>query len=495
MKMRNSQVAAAVAAALAMGGYGAAFASPTPAQAMAPAHSVFMAGSSAAANAVINYLEGTLCGGTGYSVFTTPTSSVGLPDFRAVSCTAASGQFGAGTLVTVWYRPEGGSVVGVFPVVNNTQVKQLNMNTAGCTGTNGSTTAYGCTAVQGTTPGNGTNDSFGPTGVQSHNVDIGVSDLEPGVFANPTIGATNSWAGGGNNDPANPAANQLNPGHATYATSITGVDLGVDNVQTFSNPSFGQAFGFIVNTSVHNAGVTDLPKQQIAALFDVAVTNWNQVTLANNTAVSLNAPQVICNREIGSGTRAETDIFLNNDGCINAAVVLPDLAGTSIGSQVQPTDNFQTIAELDCVNKTANSIGYVSIDNFAKTGAAASTSFPNAWPITIDGVANYPGNGGTADPAGNGALQAALGAYDDWYEASLNLNNSASADGSTFYNNFLIPALQSLNANVGTSYQVLAIPDAAPGNKATSPPTVGSHNVYVNEFTRGGNSCHVPSHG
>jgi ABC-type phosphate transport system substrate-binding protein len=480
--MRNSHVAAAVAAALALGGYSAAQAAPpTGAQAAAvPAgNQVYLAGSSAAANAVINYVEATVCGGTGWSAFTTPTNAVGLPDFRAVSCTSAAGQIDAGTLVTIWYRPEGGSAVGVLPVVNNIKINQLNM-ASGCstTATTHATAAYSCTGVTGTTPGNGTNDTFGGT-VLTHNIDVGVSDLEPGVFANPGIGATNSWAGGGNNDPTQ-----------AYAASFTGPDIGVDAAENIAAVTFQQAFGFVVSANLHAAGVLDLPKQQIANLYQGNYSNWNQVDLANNTAVGVNAAPVICNREIGSGTRAETDIFLYGDGCISGAETLPDLAGSSIGTQVQPTDNFQTIAELDCVNSHNNAIGYVSIDNFAKTAANGSASFPNAWPITIDGVSAYPGG----PNAGNGALNAAVGAYDDWFEASINLNANASAVGNAFFTN-LETALGSLNANVGSSYQVMAIPDNIPANTATTPVTVGAHGVYVNEFTRGGNSCHVPAHG
>jgi ABC-type phosphate transport system substrate-binding protein len=480
--MRNPQVAAAVAAVLGLGGYGAAQAAapPTGAQAAAvPAgNQVFMAGSSAAANAIINYIETTVCGGTGWSAFTTPTSSVGQPDFRAVSCTSALAGLDSGQLVTIWYRPEGGSVVGVFPVVNNTTIKQLNMAT-GCTlsGGGSTTSTYSCTGVTGTAPGNGTNDTFGGT-VLSHNVDIGVSDLEPGVFASTTLGGTNAYAGGGNNDPVSSGASP-----PTYAASLTGGDFGVDTAENYATVTFQQAFGFIVSANLHTAGVTDLPKWQIKDLFAGSVINWNKVLLGSNAAVSVSAAPVICNRELGSGTRAETDLFLWSDGCVSNSGNLPELQGTSIGGQTQPNDNFQTIAELDCVNSHSNAIGYVSIDNFAKTAAASSSSFPNVWPITIDTVSAY-----------GSAINAATGAYDDWYEASINLNNSASAVGNTFYGD-IVTALGSLNANVGSSYQVMAIPDNIPANTATAPLTQGSHGVYVNDFTRSGNSCTVPTHG
>ncbi len=474
MTFSNKQVAAAIAAALGLGVYQAAEAFPTAAQAAAPAHAVYIAGSSAAANAVINYIETTVCGNA-WSVFTTPTNLVSLPDFRAVSCTPVGGQVGAGSITTFFYRPEGGSAVGVLPVINNISVNQLNPSTAACSTTNTTqaTAAWSCTGVQGTTPGNGTNDSFGPAGVSKHIIDIGVSDLEPGVFASVNIGGTNSYAGGGNHDPV-----------GTYAASFTGPDVGVDTAQGFSNPSFGQAFGFVVSANLHTAGVTDLPKSQVAQLYLGNVTNWNQVFLATGAKVGVAAAPVICNREIGSGTRASASIFLYADGCNGSGNTIADLAGVNVGGVVQPTDNFATINELDCVNSHSNAIGYVSIDNFAKTAQNGST-FAQTWPITVDGVADYPNTGPATNPAGNGARQYAVDAAHDWFEGSLNLNPHASGDGSNFYTNFLVPTLQSQDANVGSSYQFMAIP----GQGTNVAGATGAKGVYTNVKTRGGNSC------
>ncbi len=471
MTFSNKQVAAAIAAALGLGVYQAAEAFPTAAQAAAPAHAIYIAGSSAAANAVINYIETTVCGGSGWSVFTTPTNLVSLPDFRAVSCTPVGGQIGAGTTVTYFYRPEGGSAVGVLPVINNISVNQLNPATAACntTNTTQATAAYSCTGVAGTTPGNGTNDTFGPAGVSKHNIDIGVSDLEPGVFASVALGGTNSYAGGGNHDP-----------FGTYAASFTGPDVSVDDAQAISNPSFQQAFGFVVSANLHTAGVTDLPKSQVANLYLGNVTNWNQVFLASGANVGVSAAPVICNREVGSGTRASASIFLFADGCNGSGSTIAELAGATINGTVEPTDNFATINELDCVNSHSNAIGYVSIDNFAKTAQNSST-FAQTWPITVDGVANYPGTGN----AQNGARQYAVDAAHDWFEGSLNLNSHASADGKNFYTGFLVPNLQSQNANVGSSYQFMAIPGL--GTNAAG--ATGTKGVYTNVKTRGGNSC------
>ena len=466
--MRNVHIAAAVATALAVGSVAFA-APPTPSAAQGAAHQIFMAGSSAAANGVIAFLEGTsVCGGTGYSVFTTPTSTPGLPDFRAVSCSPAAGPFSGSTL-TVWYRPEGGSVVGVLPVINNTSIKQLSMSTAGCTltsATSAATAAYNCTGVVGVTPGNGTDDSFG-TGTFAHNVDVGISDLEPGAFGNITIGTTKAWAGGGNNDP-----------FGTYTAAFTGADQGPNALQAMTHATvFQQVFGFAVST---NLAITSLPKEQIAGIYDALVTDWVNVATgatSSATVTSVSTPIVICNREIGSGTRAEADVFLNGDGCngVGAVQVLTDVAGAVIGTLTEPNDNFQTAAEIDCVNSHPNAIGYVSIDNFSKFG---TTVAPNVNAIAVSGaVASQ--------------LSGATGVYSDVFEASVNENASASADGKTWYTS-LVPVLQAVNTTP-KSGQVLAIPGQPAGNVAQIPLQVGSPSTeFTSLFWRGGgagNSC------
>ena len=465
--MRNVHIAAAIAVAL--GTTAAVQAAPTPTQAMSAAHNVYMAGSSAAVNGVVAFLETTVCGGS-FSVFTTPTTSPGLPDFRAVSCSPASGEPFNGSTLTVWYRPEGGSVVGVFPVINNTSIRQLNMTSAGCVTSAASSAAsasYNCTGVAGTTPGNGTDDSFG-TGTFTHNVDIGISDLEPGVFASISKGTTKAWAGGGNNDPV-----------GTYNASFTGADQGVSAVQAMTHATvFQQVFGFIVNT---NLGITSLPKEQIAAIFDAAVLDWSQVATGANssaTVTSTSTPIVVCNREIGSGTRGSTDVFLNGDGCLGPSSpnVLTDIAGVPVGTVTEPADNFQTAAELDCVNRNPNSIGYVSIDNFSKL--QGTTVAPNANAIAVSGTSAT-------------QIGAATGLYSYVYEASMNYNHNASSDGSTFYTD-LVPILQSVQTTA-KSGQILAIPGQPGGNTAQIPLQQGSPSTeFTSLFSRGGgagNSC------
>jgi hypothetical protein len=476
--MRNTYIAVAVATALGVGS--TAFgqtAPPTPSGAMGATVQVFMAGSSAAVNGIIGtstaYVQASHCGSNGWTLFTTPTSTPGQPDFRAVSCTAATGPFSGSTL-TVWYRPEGGSVVGVFPVYHNIAIKQLNMTAAGCSlssqGSNATSAVYSCASVAGTTPGNGTDDSFG-TGTFAHTVDVGVSDLEPGVFGNPTIGSVKAWGGGGNDDP-----------YGTYATAFTGADLAVSTLNSSAFPQnivFQQVFGFVVNTSL---SITDLPREAIAAIYDGEVDDWSQVpsgTSSSGTVTSASTPIVVCNREVGSGTRGSTDIFLNGDGCNGVGSIIPlaDVAGSVVtvpgGTVTEPADNFATLLELDCVNKNPNSIGYASIDNSSKIGSG--TGEPNVKFITVSTVAAS-------------QLNSALGVYSYVYEASLNENpaqKGTGSNGDTFYKKAW-PVLQTA-ATTAKSGQVLAIPGLG-GNSPSLPLNVAG-NEPVSLYTRGGNSC------
>jgi hypothetical protein len=444
MIMRNKYVAAA----LAVGASGASFAAgPTPAQASSATHQIFMAGSSSAASAIISALEESVCGNANFSVFTTPTAVVNAPDFRAVSCTAAGGPFN-NSIITIWYRAEGDSVVGVLPVINNISVKQLDIVNAGCSSTDG--VNYSCAGVSGSALVNRTNDSwFG--GVLSHNIDIGISDLEPGAF-----GSSATWAGGG-----------LHDAFGTYAAAFTGPNHTAAQLQVMSHTTiFQQTFGFVVSS---NLTFTDLPKDQIAAIFDGAVSDWSQVTLANNTAAGSGTINV-CHREIGSGTRASADLFLNHQGCVTGA--------NTIGNTDAGNDNFQTSAELDCVNGTSNSIGYVSVDNFTKVGTGKA--FPATKSVTVSGVL----------PS---ATNSAVGTYGYVYEASLNRNPSISGDAAA-----LLTTLQSALQNVSTitfstSAQVTAIPGQPATNLATTPLQFGAGRVLTSNFLRAGgagNSCH-----
>jgi hypothetical protein len=244
-----------------------------------------------------------------------------------------------------------------------------------------------------------------------------------------------------------------------------------------SQPVFQQTFGFVVNT---NLTFSDLPKDSIAAIFgnNSAVENangqpdWSKINLTNgNKALAAATAVIVCNREVGSGTRATADIWLTEDGCntVGAPPSLYDYAAN--GTLGEPANNFATSLELDCVNGHTNSIGYVSVDNFTKLGAAPYASVKA---ITVGGVT-----------ASN--LNSATGLYTDNFEAWITENVNASAIGKTFYTN-VFPKLQAV-ATTTQSLQITAIPGLQ-GNAVAYPPTaVGATPDYVSDYSRGGNSC------
>jgi hypothetical protein len=214
--VRNITVAAAVSAVLASGA--AMAGQPTPAQAASPTVGFFIAGSSAAKNAVLGALEtGTsFCGGS-YSLF----SSTGNTNFFAVSCTPAAStglpSANGSNVFTIWYRDEGGSVVGALPLVSGSQINQLSL--AGASGSGGNYTV----AVGGSSGTNGIDDSF-TGGVFKAPVQMGITDVEPGALI-------------GQNYPS--AYKSSVYGHAT-STQLAGLTQAT---------IFDQVFGVFVNTN------------------------------------------------------------------------------------------------------------------------------------------------------------------------------------------------------------------------------------------------------
>src|SRR5262245_21075050 len=128
--MRYSNLRIAAAVAVAIGGHTLAQAAPTPAQCAGAAAKLYVAGSSAAQKAFSDALANDLFDATGET-----TMSATNGNFKAF-CGAAKAGNGAGiatgTITTVYYRGEGGSVVGALPIVSGKPVKQLDISAAAC---------------------------------------------------------------------------------------------------------------------------------------------------------------------------------------------------------------------------------------------------------------------------------------------------------------------------------------------------------------------------
>jgi hypothetical protein len=453
--MRNiSLVAAAVTAAL-----GAAVAQadqPTIAQVQAAitsgtAAQYWISGSSAAKNGTKAFVQAQICGGA-LTAFSS-AQPVSNPDFNAWACTGTGGP-NVGVINVIYYRAEGGSVVGVYPIINNTNIFQLDLSAANTTCVAGGAGVYNC-PVAGSSLTNGPSDSWGPGGVVKHLSDLGISDLEPDAFV------------------AGPPSGYV-PG--TFGAAHTQAQLKAMPHQTI----FQQTFGIVVNSSL---GVTALSKSAIANILNGNYVDWTNVPAfgaaspgAGVTAAS--TPIFVCNREVGSGTRTSAAIYFLGDHCNSGA------SSISEGGN----DNYATSDELVCVNNNGAAqgasagsiaIGYASVDNVSKVGTG--TANPNVRFINIDGVvqSNY---------------NSASGQNDYAFEAT-EQPNAATATSNPFSTNFtafIVPRLQA----VGTapqSAQVNALPGQPAGNKAQLPLQVQGV-IFTTDFDRGasgGNSCNA----
>jgi ABC-type phosphate transport system substrate-binding protein len=457
MSHKYPLIAAAVAAAFASQIAGAAV--PTPAQAAAPAASLVMSGSSAAAPAVANFIENTLCGS---SANTLQVSSVGgTKNFLAYACflpaaitdpTGPGPSISSGSLVTIYYRTEGGSVVGAIPVAANHAIKRLNLADTSCGGTGLTAT---CT-ITGTTSIAGTGDTWAGAVVAAQ-TQLGVTDVEPGQLT-------------GGDSPLPPNGN--------YATSAFGNPNQKQMAALSTFPLLQQVFGLVVNTSGQSFSAVNLSRESAANILQGNYTDWSSVPDAStgNSVSSGSSHITRVDREAGSGTRTSANIYFLGYQCSST---------TNITNNAGETLNFSTGDELTLANSTAGSIAYASIDNIK--APSNGTKYPNLVLASINNVA-----------ASN--LAAAAGSYDYWFEATLVPNAPATSGSSLTLSDFLIANLPDL-----TSAPQLPDINVIPGASSNNIPTVaatggpanngktGTLEVFVNPFTRGGNSCNVPA--
>jgi hypothetical protein len=439
--MNNLKVAAAVA--LALGGSAAtqaAFAAPTAAQCAAPAASLYVAGSSAAQPSFATALANDLFDATGETTIAAPAvTGSANGNFKAYCGFAKAGNgagVATGAVATVYYRGEGGSVVGALPIATGKTVKFLNLSLTGCAVTNPS--VVGLSANVGTTDG--------WTGcVSPHAVEMGVTDVEPSQFHAPNY----------------PTA---------YSTTVFGSATQAQLANLTKVPLFQQVFGIFVNTSGINGGASgqaiDLTRETVANILSANYTDWSSVPTASGGAVSSTSqPITIVNREAGSGSRTGASIYFLGTNCVSFPGSLSDPSPLS--------DGYATGDVLTTASTTPGAITYASIDN-SKAGLTLAS---------LGGVT--PSN-----------LAATNGTYDYWFEATAIKGTITSTGGSGIYTWLTTGEL----ANVATAPHVkdiLAIPNvgtnsgAVPATSTAS--VVGGVTIYINPFTKGGNSCTIPA--
>jgi len=430
MRYLNLKIAAAVAVAI--GGHTVAEAAPSVAQCAAATSKLYVAGSSAAQPAFAVGLANDLFDAGGET-----TISATNGNFRAY-CGAAKAGNGAGVRTgnsgTVYYRAEGGSVVGALPIASGKPTKMLDISPAGC--------QVAAPVTTGTSATVGTTDGWGGC-VTNHAVEMGITDLEPTAFVPPNY----------------PSA---------YSTAVFGTANKTQLAGLISTPLFAQVFGIYVNTSGINGGGTgqaiNLTNETVANILNGNYTDWNAVPSASGGVVSSTSqPIKLVNREAGSGTRTGTSIYFLGTNCSLAAGTLSDPNPAA--------DGFATGDVLATAAANPGAITYASIDNSNASLSIASLS----------GVT--PSN-----------LAATSGQYDWWFEATAQKGTITSPGGTGIYNFLVGGELQNL-ATAPHTVDVLAIPNVGT-NTATVPvvaSTVGGKTIYINPFTKGGNSCNIPS--
>jgi PBP superfamily domain len=428
--MRCPSIKVAAAVAVAIGGHSIAHSAPSFAQCATAGAKLYIAGSPVAQPFFIQAATTDLFDPGGVTLFSATNG-----DFKAYCGSAKAGNgagIAPGTIITVYYRGEADSVVGALPIVSGKPIKMLDISPLSC--------QVAAPPTAGTSGTVGTTDGWSGC-VTTHNVEMGITDLEPTVFVPP---------------------NYPSP----YSPTVFGTATKSQLAALTSTPLVQQLFAFYVNTSGINGRGTgqaiDLTYPTAFGIITGNITDWNQVPAAGGGVVSTTSvPITLVNREPGAGSRAALTTHFLGTNCVTFPGALFDI-----------TRRFSTRDALALTAATPGAITYASIDQ----------SDPSLSIASLMGVA--PSN-----------LAATSGHYKWWYEATAQLGVITSPGGTALYNWLVGGELQNV-ATAPHEDDILAIP-----NIGTNVPTVpailtanalGGHTIYINPFSRLGNSCNPP---
>ena len=388
------------------------------------------------------------------------TSGNTATDFRAYTCTidaaskiAALDPTLANKTLAVYYRSEGGSVWGYGPLAKQIQVKRLVVNSA-CTlkdaGGPAGTNRYVCPVDKAGWNLSTDSDSTANQNIVDATSVLGVTDVEPAAHTGE------NWV---------PANAKLNTG-GSHVGEPTKTEF---NTLTYT-PVLGQVFGVYINTAGNAAvaGITNLSKQTLSAIFQGAYTDWNQTPEANPNGTLGSVPIVLCRRDVGSGTQTVTSIYFNNQVCGNnsnygaAAYTFASTPGAGLIIN-NATPDMDT-----CVSTHPNAVGFRSF-----TTAPSNTKFVNI-------------NGSVPSK-----VNAAAGSYDFWYE--VNFVKGAAYNAAPQAVKDVVDDLIALAQDSPTGPQTASV-FFTPGIGASgnAPVLPISTTAPVGLGTRGGNSCTAP---
>jgi hypothetical protein len=431
--MRNFKIAAGVAAIL---GASSAFGL---APGTATQLNLTIAGSSAFRDAFkTEFTGGGYCAAGTLDNFVAATAN--LPDFRAYSCQLASAapvpSTDFGKTVTVWYRSEAGSIMGVGPLVKNVNIGRLDISAANCTGASPN---WVC-------PVNGYNTTTdaATSGLTYTKVQLGVSDVEPAALTGENWG-----------------------GQFTYLGADPGAPFVKSNIS--SKPVIAQVFSVVLSNAGPTAGVTNLRRQDITSIFSGAYSDWSQVPNAAGTGVLPAGPITVCRRDTGSGTQTSASIYFNGYGCSSAFYPFVTSPSGPFGNPV--TTNLTTGQVKSCITTAAAS-------NIGAIGIAANGNTPtNGTTISIDGVAPTQTN-------------AALGSYQYYVESTFNTPTLYTVPAGEAALATAFTSRLQLNSTAPAGAAIVSLPVG--GNVPTMPLTVSTAGVPVALGSKLGNNCFLP---
>jgi ABC-type phosphate transport system substrate-binding protein len=313
--------------------------------------------------------------------------------------------------------------------------------------------------VTGVTSTNGISDSWNGA-VTADYVGLGVTDVEPAQltgYDSPLSITT------GNGDAPNAVAYKTTAfGNAT-PTQMSGLS---------TVALYQQVFALAVNTSGQSFSTVNLNRETASNILLGGISDWSKAIDAGTGSPisSVSSPISVIQREYGSGTRTTANIYFNQY-CNGGGVAMK-------GTNAPLGLNYSTGDDLTQANSTAGSIAYAVIDQLEPN----STTYPNLVMVTLDGVT--PSN-----------LNAAVGKYDYWYEATFVPSSTLSGTSKTLADFLETDVPQLLKAPPDPADNV--IPGYA-GNSAVFPtPTnngqTGTKEIYTSQYTRGGVSCNARS--
>lgn len=300
---------------------------------------------------------------------------------RAFSCSIAAGEIAgvAGGTSALFRKESGGSATGVTPIINNTTLNGIDLDTC----------------VLSATPNLWTCSN---TTIQVP-AELGISDVEPELF---TI-----------------TANSIGP--ITDPNGVGQLTVSSVNAQTFGivvTPDLRNALQGAQGLTVGSDDVSQMPSLSsaiIANIFSARMANWS--TLVNDSGVALNATGAgqqtvsnaveVCMRAPGSGTQAQFNAFYMGNSCAYRGAsnfqfvglgtaadgngIVNDIVRRQVGPVLSPppyihhgvgsSDVGKCMTQIAAANRTA--IGVQSLEKVAET----LTDRNNFKYIAVDGVA------------------------------------------------------------------------------------------------------------